>query len=551
MGVRERVGGWMQSLGTRIVGDRGITGQEDRGVFSADSPYNVDMPVGNTDATPGSRQVWQLRPARIASRNLADGAAHLRAFLEWALVHVTGSGETRLHWPRVRDAARLRDAQSWLRDEWLAFQEVPYGARDESVPVLGQQVLFTMLRDGDAFAIPYMERGTMGRRRRRLQVYPGDALAETQLTVAPGREGLHRAMGISYDERGRAVTFHFGYGGKVQPVGWGGYASEVDQVDVPARRVWHFIDRARIDPATFRCLPWATAALDQMSRLDEFDRAFIRAAVMRAAVGLALKRDNEKTAVGGAATGALSARQMAMGGSEAARREKEYQVAQRRAGGILEIASGFDTANTYPGSPNAQEAILVERIEKRICGALRVSLATLLGDYKGQNFSASQQGTIQEKETVKRLQRVLVRTFYARVFDGFYLDRRQEMLDRFPAVMPEDDRSLRNPVQRLPQYVALEKHRMMNSVVLAFYKGLLTYAEARDELGQTTADIEAIIRQVQEDHEALGVPAGGGGDTMDGGDGEGGGADPDEGEGEDDGEGEGGGDGGEGRGGEG
>ena len=522
MSVRGAVGGWLSRAGARLQG--GVAEQrvaeQSRAINEQGPPYNLDRPVGNTEAAPASRQVWELRTARIASRNLAEGSPHLRAFLEWALVHVTGAGETRLHWPRARGMERLRAAQEWLRDEWLAFQGRPYGARGETVPVLGQQILTTMLRDGDAFAIPYWERGTTGARRRRLQVYPGDALAEVEysggVSVRTGGDGPYRALGITYDERGRPVTYHFGHGGRVQPVGWGGYASEVDQVPVPARRVWHFLDSARIDPQTLRCLPWATAALDPISRLDEYDRAFIRAALTRASIGLALVKDSEKTAVGGAALTAAE-RAAAAGGEGGAIRETPlYRERQRRAGNVLEIAEGYTTANTYPGSPNAQEALHLERVEKRICGALGVSLSTLFGDYKGQNFSASQQGTLQEKEKVKRLQRLLVRVYYARVYQGFFAPRWPVMLVMFPGLMAEDEAPLRNPMLRLPQYVALEKQRMIPAVIAAFLNGLLTYAESRDQLGESIADIEAVMAQVKEDHKALGITIAGaaGGATM-------------------------------------
>ena len=524
MSLRQRVGSAIQRAGAVLAGggdQRTVLPGQGVGVAAGLPPSsNVEHAVGNTEAGSGTRQLWELRPARVASRNNAIGTPHLRAFLRWARVHVAASGETRLRWPRVKkeDAGRLGPAMDWLRDEWMAFQEVPYGARDETPPVLAQQVLYTMLRDGDAFGVPYMERTTTGKRRRRLQVYPGDALAEVQLYAAPGMggqgaNGEQRALGITYDRRGRPITYHFGNGGRVAPVAWGGYSSEVDQVDIPARRVWHFMDKGNVDPSTFRGMPWATSVLDHITMLGQYDRAFIRGAVARAGVAIALKRDPEST-VSVDAGGAFGEeqRRALLGGGDGGGGQRDrslYQLRKGKHGDVLIVEPGYDTANTYPGSPNSQEAIYAERLEKRLSGGLGTSLSTLLGDYKGQNFSSSQQGTLQEKELVKSMQRLLIGVFYVPVYDGFFAERWTQMLMMFPELMPEDEWKLRRAWHVLRQYVALEKHRMMGSVGKAFLEGLMTYAESRDELGLSTADLDAIKEEVKRDHADLGITTGG------------------------------------------
>ena len=451
--------------------------------------------AGGDDVTPATRQVWQLRPARNESRILAVQSPYLRAFLEWSLTHVTGPGETQLHWPRVtkENAARLKPATSWLRDQWAREQQLPYGARDETIPLLGQQILYTALRDGDAFGRPYVERTTRGARRTRLQVYPGDALAETMLHVEP-----NRAMGITYDDRGKALFYHFGNRSEVTPIGWSGYSNEARAVAVPANAVWHFLDAARIDSVTLRCMPWCTAAIDSIDHLNKFDRAFIRSAVHRAGVGIAIQQNVEQT-------GRLAPSGYLMDEEAPSVPSPGYTIGESAKGPVWMLDPGYMATQIQTGTPSAQEAMVIERIEKRICGGIGVSLSTLLGDYKGQNFSSSQQGTLQEKEKVKRLQRFMVRVYYDKVFDRFFMRRQMMLLDMFPLVRPEDLPVLRNPVLKLPQYVALEKHRMIPSVAAAFREGLLTYAEARAELGQTTADLDSIIAQVKEDHADLNV----------------------------------------------
>ena len=244
--------------------------------------------------------------------------------------------------PRA-ERARLRDAALAVRDDWREFQEMPIGARDETVAELAGQTLDWMLVDGDCFVIPYMVDGEW-----RYQAYPGDALAETShtpITAGPGNIP-QRALGITVDSRGRPLIYHFGQRARFRSLGYTSYSSDLDALPVPADQVWHIRDR-RSSGGTVRGWPRIIASYEYMARLNEFDQAFIRATIRRVSATIALQRDAAMTmgdydrdVEGGEAQGAAGFRIDGTGdfGDEAV---KPYQESEAAAGNILAIGAGL------------------------------------------------------------------------------------------------------------------------------------------------------------------------------------------------------------------
>ena len=509
MSIREKVGRAISDFGERLAtgwrdpAGAGLTPED----FGARGRGPPDRAIGYTIAPPAARQVWELRRARDESRQLALAQPHFRAFVKWAKVQAVGAGRSRLVFERVTDddRARLRDPIEYLRDEWRAFHRYPIGGRDETLPQLAGNILHHVLVDGDCFVLPYLEAG-----RQRYQFYAGDALAENAQTLVGARRNRERALGITVDRRGRPTAYHFANRGDFRTLGYLSHLAGSDTLDVRASRVWHMRER-RENGQVLRGWPWPVSVISLLSILDQFDEAFIRAATRRAAIGLAVIQDPElvaTTAHRRSEPRPVWEQGRTDGESGEALPERAYQRAMTEAGETFVFDPGYRPADIFPGVPSPQEGVIIERIEKRICGGLRVSLATLLGDYQGQNFSSSQQGTLQEKETVEDLQLVLTEGLYGRVYTRFFLARWNGMLMRFPRLRPEDRVLLAWPELRLRQYVVLEKHRVIPAVLKAFLRGLYTWAEARDLLGESAADRESFFAEWKADMDALGIEPG-------------------------------------------
>ena len=179
-------------------------------------------------------------------------------------------------------------------------------------------------------------------------------------------------------------------------LGYTSYQSELNARAIPANQVWHVMDR-RMDGTTVRGWPKISAAYDDLARVDDAFGAFVRAMIRRAAIGIALSRDAEQTEqpqnegvddyrfpdgtddpVEGVGDPSTS--------DEAV---QPYQEAEAKAGDLLILEPGYEPENISTGSPSSpQEAELVRTIERRVCGALRISPMTLLGDYRAVSYSA-------------------------------------------------------------------------------------------------------------------------------------------------------------------
>lgn len=495
MSLAARLGGVLVRAGRRLQGTPSPSGVQRETIPR-------DTALGNSPAAPASRQVWSLWRAREESRNLSLTSPYWRAFLAWAKAHALGEGRSRLSFPRVGpdQAQRLADVLEWIRDEWTLHQSEPIGARDETLPQLAGHALWHRLVDGDAFLVRY--RAGAGRR---YQFFGGDALAEEDYLGYRYDVGRRRALGITYDERGRPLYYHFGWGAKFRPLecGWSG---ATDQVALPERDVLHVRER-REDGLQIRTFPHCTAVIDWLNRLGDYYFAFVRGAIRRAAFGLFLEVDPEQvvqsdTALLESSTEVKQAE--AMGQEMAARVEQRlaYRYARERAGESFVADPGYKVANPFLPAPSPQEAETLRHMEQVVGGGLRCSIATLIGDYRGANFSGSQQGTLQERETITDLQTELVTSVFDPLYADFWADRWPQALDKFPRVMPEDQ-VLLVPQHRLRRPAVLEKHRIIPSVLKAFWEGIMTLEETRQELGLPTADLAAIAAQVQADHAML------------------------------------------------
>lgn len=522
------------SVGTRIAGAwRALTGPDQSKRLADTEPvsrngnlaravrgFPRDRPIGYSTAPTPARQQWEQHRIREESRQQSLVSPHFRAFLEWAKCFVLGEELFGLKFSiPAPERERLRDATLWLRDEWRRYQEMPIGARDETLAELCGESLDTMLIDGDCFIVPYMN----GTADWHYQYYPGDALAETGHT--PGAIGRgtepQRTLGITFSPRGRAITYHFRQNSRYRSPGYISYGAGSVEFDMAADRVWHIRDRRR-DGAAPRGWPRITNAYQDMARLDEFYAAFIRSAIRRAAAAIALKRDNAMTAGDfdrdddePEVRDPLDFR-IENTGEFTDESVKPYQESEASAGNLLELEPGYDPVNIDTGAPSAQEAMLVERMEHRICKGLGVSLMALTGDLKGISFSSGQIGRIGDAATAYDLQGIVRRQLIRPVYRLWLMTVWITLLNKFPMVRPDDLMLFEHARHSLPRYPVLEKGKLLAGVGKAFQDGILDYAEARAEAGQSTDDIEAVIAGWKDQRAAMGLTGASDGDEPSG-----------------------------------
>ena len=509
MSMRGRLAGGLNALAGFIAGPTGVQGGPQtpgRTGGTTGAPTLYGRTLYPSTAPPATRQTWELWKLRTESRNLSRVSPFLAAYLMWARVQALGNGRSRLHFPRLDSerTRRLSEAIKAIRGEWQAFLQMEYGSRGETITELAAHALHHRIVDGDCFVLPYRAGGMQ-----RADFHPGDALAEQELFLAR-RQSPNRALGITYDARGKPVIYHFGHSGRYRPIGIWSISGEVDPVDVPARRVWHVRDR-RGDGTSLRSEPVATPVMDDLARLTELDNAFVRAAVMRVAWGLLMQRRPEDTAgrlTVGSAGGMQTIHDLAgaQDGEQQEQRQPEFRRGLERSGEIAWLDDGYETANPFSPHPNADEAKQIERLVQRICAGLNISVMSLLKWYAGANFSSSQQATLQETEAIGELQTALIRNLHQPVWRRFFRARWYDWL-RLPGVMPEDELALLYCEHVLRRPAIVEIHRVIPAIQKAVEGKIITWADGLAKMGFDTSDLESKAAEIDYWHERLGLAA--------------------------------------------
>ena len=149
-------------------------------------------------------------------------------------------------------------------------------------------------------------------------------------------------------------------------------------------------------------------------------------------------------------------------------------------------------------------------LERRVCAALRTTPATLLGDYKSLSFSGGQLGHLQERQAIEDRQMILAMQFYGPIYKDWLSSRWLGLMMMFGELQPADMDALLYPTFRLRKYQILDRSKIINMIKESYNLGLMTWSEARDELGLVSDNADEIAEEWKADRERFGLPETGG-----------------------------------------
>ena len=477
-------------------------------------PYqtvNRNKPMQASVAPPGARQSWQLWPVRVASRDLDLRSPIWGGYVRFVRIQCLGFDPARLQFNRLTkdQQARLQEVIRYLKSEWSRFQTIRgVGGTGQTLHQMAGSVLHHVDVDGDCFLT---SRGGPGRRV--WDLHPGDALAEGQYRTG-GRQG-NRQLGVETDGYGKPVRYYFRHGGRLAPLNveystFGGQGG--DAVPFPAARVQHIRDMSG-EVTKVRGWPRCTQVIEDIARLDEWYSALVRSATTRASIAILLQKEpwmgSAEMIGSGQTMGDIAARSIgANQGEPDAGREgvRPYQEFEANAGSMTELAAGYTPHPVPPGAPTSQEATAIGMLERRVCAALRTTPATLLGDYKALSFSAGQLGHLQERQAIEDRQMILAMQFYGPVYKDWLSSRWLDLMLTFGELQPADMDALLYPKFRLRKYQILDRSKIITMIKDSYNLGLMTWSEARDELGLVSDNADEIAEEWKADRERFGLP---------------------------------------------
>ena len=410
-----------------------VTSPRDRGDIGPYQDPNRDKPIASTRAPPGARQQWQLYRVREASRDLQLISPIWGGYVQFMRVQCIGPDLARLLFDRQtkEQKGRLPEVTKHIRREWNRHQMIRgVGGTGRSIHQMAGNALHHVDVDGDCFLVPRTVNG-----RRVWDLLPGDALAEGQHRTGMGPRGGNRQLGVEMDSYGGPTGYHFRNDAtlarlNVEYSSFGNQGSGT--LLLPANMVQHIRDLSSEVTAP-RGWPRCTNVIEYIARLDEWFAAMVRSASTRASIGIALKRTE-----GMASPPPLVDDMAGMAGAAPAEESRgqsapRYKEFNRNAGSIMELDAGWEVQNIPSPAPTAQESGAMEMLMQIVASALRVSPATLFGNYKAISFSAGQLAALIERQTIEDRQMVLAQQFYAPIYKDWLSARWMRLVGMFPA----------------------------------------------------------------------------------------------------------------------
>lgn len=349
-----------------------------------------------TDETINQSLVRTLRTMRARSRDFERNSEFGRKFFSLVQTNIIGDAGIALKMDCRRPDGSV-DEQDCQRIERAHARWWKRGELDVTGKLSGKAferlVTKMMARDGEVLV--RLLRGTnMGIHRIRVQVLPGHLLEELHNVDLANGNSIR--MGVELDPYRRPVAYHI----RLQPGLSDIYGQAAQRYErVPAEDIIHLFVPEEAEQ--WRGVPWAFVALRGNRQLDQFDEAALIAANVGASqMGFFQQKDAEAGAIGDP-------------DSEDANGDFIEQV---EPGSWNVVPDGYEVAKFDPRYPNEVFDPFTKAVARKIATGLLTSYHTLTGDLTGVNYSSIRAGTLDDRDSWKVLQDVVIEGLRGRLF---------------------------------------------------------------------------------------------------------------------------------------
>lgn len=369
-----------------------------------------------------------------------------------------------------------RVGEAWL-NWWTANTGAGVDGRGMDGPTQERSALWSLIEDGDAFAIPYMENKNLC-----IEARNGGDLYDVQI-VTELSNGKRSYLGVELDDRLRTTAYYFRRRElSLSVVGLSGNTGKVRRV--PARNVFHVFDRMATD--MFRGLPWIVPALIQAMQLKEVELSFNNILAMLAKIPFTMKHgENSLGAYGGLtgggeeSIGADSSLILPGVDNKGANDPKEVKIGGNT---VLQLQPGAELTWPAGNLPMSNAKDYLSRIQKSVSAAMMMSYARLSGDNASTNFSALRAGEIDDMSHHREVHNLWVKSWRRPIFRRWLL----WATARGDIIMPssvEVQNALMNPTWAVVRRPWVDPQKEAGRLKTLMDLGVISCAEARAEMG--------------------------------------------------------------------
>lgn len=311
------------------------------------------------------------------SRHAARNSPHLKKFIQLLQDNVTGPDGMNLQ-AQIVDAtgAQDRPASMAIEEAWRRWSMRKPGAGAPSpLPgvtraALERLILRTVIVDGEAFVSVIMHQGRLA-----MQLISTDRIDPNHFD--PARKIRH---GIEYDENDIPIAYH------VSKVHDTRHRHIRETERYIADRILHVF--VRQEAGQERGIPWATSILWSLRMLNGADDALTQR-VRASSATMGFFRDSSWEPTKDPATGEIIQQEL-------------IDAAQP---GIIPDIGGKEFIPFDPKFPDAGYQTYLKHALQTISSGLCVSYPSLASDLEGVSYSSLRQGTLDERQMYKGLQR--------------------------------------------------------------------------------------------------------------------------------------------------
>jgi lambda family phage portal protein len=431
----------------------------------------ADWISGSSNADSNIR--FNLRKIRDRCREQARNNDYAKRYLQLLVTNVVGQNGIRLQ-SKARNADNSLDiiGNNVLEREWAKWSKRGNCTIDGKLSFLDAQKLFieTLARDGEVLVRHITSNNPNDPYR--IQFLDADYLDEEENKIL--NNGQEIIMGVKLDKYKKPVSYYLF---KEHPHNKQFGRHDRTHIEVPAEDIIHAYQLDR--PEQTRGLPFMTTALNRLKMLDGYEEAELVAARVGASkMGFITSPHGD--------------------GFVGEDTEDDYTpIMSAEAGTFEQLPEGMSVQTFDPQHPTSGFDAFHKSIMRGIASGLGVSYVSLANNLEGVNYSSIRQGTLEERDNYRILQRFMIDHFIEPVFQKWLL---QTMSFKNGFLLPPDkyDKFADNVEFNPRSWGWIDPVKEVKANVDGLNAGVVTMQDIQANYGR---DVEELFEQHQREEE--------------------------------------------------